>query len=183
MFMRRSAQVIDLPRPEGRVPATLAQALVTYDQLAKDLGFAPEDLVRARLMTYFSEKGIRVYDYAEVDMYLRDKCVKDKQDRWVWRPLRQKDVPAAFWNGDPKYNHGCYWTHSCPPYSRIVPRHALEKVALIERAFKDQVQFFVSDYPVKAPDPFIGVRVINSHDPVADAMIIFDVWDEPGFGA
>jgi len=179
-----ASNVVHLIQPQGKEPPRLVTDKVkSYEELAAQLGFAPEELVRARLLTFFCDHGIKVYDYAEVDAYLKKKRQIDKQERWVWRPLRSQDRPSDDWAAHGSwYGDGALIRSACPPYSRLVPQHALEKVANIKKTFGDQVQFFVSDYPVPAPDPFIGVRVKGSVDPVEQAMLIFDVWDEPGFG-
>ena len=67
---------------------------------------------------------------------------------------------------------------------KLIPLHALEKLKLIENEFGNQVSFYVSDYTSDVPDPFIMVvpKNINTNVDVKDYIIIFDMWDEPGFG-
>lgn len=177
-----TAQVITFPK--GMVPeAPITERQKSYVEIATAIGFVPEELVRAQLLTFFNENDIKIYDYAEVDAYLRKKRLQDKKNRWVWRPLRQADTPREHWHSPPdELGDGSYYQNSCPPYSKLVPQPTLEKVAKIEKQFGNKVQFFVSDYAVPKPDPFIGVRVKGSIDSVETAMLVFDVWDEPGFG-
>src|SRR3989344_5481107 len=70
----------------------------------------------------------------------------------------------------------------CRPYERLVPFHALEKVAKIETKFGDRVKFFVSDYATPNVDPFIMVRPAACDSCDHEYNLIFDAWDEPGFG-
>lgn len=74
-----------------------------------------------------------------------------------------------------------------PVYSRVVPIHALKKVALIESEFKKTpVKFFVSDYApaprIQYPDPFLMAIVPNPRLVEGEGRFILDFWDEPGFG-
>lgn len=70
-------------------------------------------------------------------------------------------------------------------YDKVVPLHALKKVAMIEREFKHSVAFMVSDYapaPEFKADPFLMVVINNSNLNAGDGRFVIDVWDEPGFG-
>jgi hypothetical protein len=62
-----------------------------------------------------------------------------------------------------------------------VPLAELHKVKIIRDEFnadpeKPTVGFFVSDYEVSNPDPFIMVKAHGLNP------IVFGVWDEPSFG-
>jgi len=181
-----------VPFPSAKVPkrTITVQGQQTYEQIAKKLGFAPEELVRNQLLSFLNEKAIKVYDYSEVDAYMIQKRKKAGKQFWMWRPLRDKDVIEDFCWGCDEYDRAAYDGYyqaedgSCRPYERLVPHHVLEKVVLLESKFKKKVAFFVSDYADPKPDPFIGVRprrCADDEDP-SDDMIIFDVWNEPGFG-
>jgi hypothetical protein len=83
-------------------------------------------------------------------------------------------------------------------YDRILPLHALKKIALIEREFRRKIGFLVSDYVVTPhvvekriplpppprvnPDPFLMAVVPNNDVPHGAGCFVIDVWDEPGFG-
>lgn len=81
---------------------------------------------------------------------------------------------------------------SASPYDKLMPLHALKKVALIERAFGATVAFFVSDYAtapvsrpmpfVAGPDPFLMALVLHPENATGVGRFIIDIWDEPGFG-
>lgn len=72
------------------------------------------------------------------------------------------------------------------PYDKLVPIHALRKVAEIERDFREPVSFFVCDYApaphIEHPDPFLMVVVNNERLSQGVGRFIVDFWDEPGFG-
>lgn len=70
-------------------------------------------------------------------------------------------------------------------YDKVVPLHALKKVAMIEREFKHSVAFMVSDYapaPAFKADPFLMVVIQNANLNTGEGRFVIDVWDEPGFG-
>lgn len=78
-------------------------------------------------------------------------------------------------------------TTASPAYTRTLPLHALKKIALVERNFKDKVIFLVTDYCVAPhvvvnPDPFLMAVIPNSAVAHGKGRFIIDVWDEPGFG-
>lgn len=188
MFGRNKAVVtpVVLPipsRPTARSVTAGSQSLGTYEALAKELNFLPAQLLEEQLLRFLAEKQIQIYSYAEVDAYLAAIAEKDGKF-WMWRPLREKDKPNYIWNGrvtekhsDQYRGHGSYrdeWNYR--PYNKAVPIHILRRVKDIQDRFGDQVKFFVSDYAVPDPDPFIMVTALDVKN------IIFGVWDEPGFG-
>jgi hypothetical protein len=61
------------------------------------------------------------------------------------------------------------------PYSKAVPLHILKRAVAVKKRFPE-AKFYVSDYAVHDPDPFIMVRVGNCEP------VVFGVWDEPSFG-
>lgn len=71
------------------------------------------------------------------------------------------------------------------PYDRTIPLHALRKVALIEKTFKDTVGMFVCDYApapaIEYPDPFLMAVIANPRVYVGEGRFVIDFWDEPGF--
>ena len=73
-----------------------------------------------------------------------------------------------------------------PIYNRIVPIHALKKVALIEREFREPVHVLISDYApapqIEYPDPFLLAVIPNPALEGGTGRFIIDFWDEPGFG-
>lgn len=72
--------------------------------------------------------------------------------------------------------HGSYkdeWAYR--PYNKAVPVKILRWVKKIQEKFGKDVLFFVSDYAVPRPDPFIMVTAPDV------SRIIFGVWDEPAF--
>lgn len=72
------------------------------------------------------------------------------------------------------------------PYDKLVPIHALRKVAAIEGEFTDPVSFFVCDYApaphIEHPDPFLMAVVNNERLSNGVGRFVIDFWDEPGFG-
>lgn len=178
--------------PTAAVPVRLVESEKqrSYDEVARKLGFMPPELTRAQLLEFFEERGIKLYDYAQVKAWLTKKKVEAKAENWCWRPLREKDVINDYhWGYDAennKWDDGFYSASKkgweCRPYARLVPQHALEKVEQLEARFGDSVKFFVSDYADPDVDPFIMVRPTKCNDR-GHYILVFDAWDEPGFGA
>lgn len=75
---------------------------------------------------------------------------------------------------------------SALPYDKLVPIHALRKVAETERDFPDPVSFFVCDYApaphIEHPDPFLMAVINNARLNQGVGRFVIDFWDEPGFG-
>ena len=185
-------RIAAIPFPTARVPLRLveSQKAASYGEVAQSLGFVPAELTRAQLLEFFETDGIKLYDNDQVNAWLAKKKAEAKAELWCWRPLREKDIITGYlWGYDAekrRWSDGFYSsTHKsweCRPYARLVPQHALEKVAKIEAKFGDRVKFFVSDYAAPDVDPFIMVRPTMCNDGGANYCLVFDAWDEPGFG-
>jgi hypothetical protein len=172
-------------KPLALVPHTKAIQLGTYESLAGELGFMPAQLLEEQIMRFLAEEGIPVYNFTEVDKYLT-YMARREDSVWIWRPLRERDKPQGWqWNGhDENWSrenswrgHDSYrpeWPYR--PYDKAVPIRILRDVKKIQDRFRDSVLFFVSDYAVPNPDPFIMVTALDVH------RIVFGVWDEPSFG-
>lgn len=172
------------------------EPLGTYESIAEELNYKPAQLLQEQLFRFLKENDIQIYDFDAVDRYLA--AIAEKEGKvWIWRPLRQQDTPNWGAGECGRNNHIGWWGRaptghtgqvfaghgSCRPkdwvyraYDRAVPAHVLRHVKKIEGKFGERVKFLVSDYAVPKPDPFIAVTA-----PDVD-LIIFDAWDEPGFG-
>lgn len=181
-----------IPFPTARVPLCLVESQKQrfYEEVAQQLGFIPAELTRAQLLEFFDSESIKLYDYSQVQAWLTGKKEQAKARNWCWRALREKDVIEGYEWGVDHWNavwHDGFYSKrwECRPYERLVPMHALEKVAKIEAKFGDRVKFFVSDYTSLKVDPFIMVRPAmcdSGREGKGEYNLIFDVWDEPGFG-
>ena len=155
-------------------------SLAEYRTVADSIGFMPAQLLEASVLEFVAANRIPVFDYEEVWRYLAKKA-EDVDKHFVWCPLRGKDLPPPSrgfdWrNGEvlTKYKHGGLMATPYG-YGKAVPMKVLEDVRRIEKEFPTML-FFISDYEVPNPDPFImmtsqGIR-----------LIVFGVWDEPDFG-
>lgn len=173
--------------PDKPVPTLVevgTESLGAYEELATELGFLPAQLLEEQLYRFLNENKIPTYDGDEVDKYLAAHAEQEEKV-WIWRPLRECDQPEGWhWEGRESEvlgiseweGHGSYrndWNYR--PYEKAVPIHILRHVKKIQDKFGDRVLFFVSDYAVPDPDPFIMVTALDVN------KIIFGVWDEPGF--
>jgi len=188
--IQRLERMAGIPFPSAQVPACLVepQKQRSYAEVAQLLGFVPAELTRAQLLEFFEQESIKLYDNAQVSAWLTKKKVEAKATSWCWRALREKDTITDYRWG---FNRQRSWPYDgfydkkewrCRPYERLVPFHALEKVAKIETKFGDRVKFFVSDYATPNVDPFIMVRPAACDSGDHEYNLIFDAWDEPGFG-
>ncbi|HBP00777.1 MAG: hypothetical protein UY41_C0016G0005 [Candidatus Moranbacteria bacterium GW2011_GWE1_49_15] len=185
-FARKRKDEIDEALPEK--PSMLAPhvgvvSLGAYETLAAEVGFYPLQLFKEQLMRFLAEEKIPNYDYGQVDKYMTHMAEKEGKI-WIWRPLRAKDGKLGSENlmGHTKKNepdwrgHGSFY-NGYPGYSqydKFVPPHILRLVKKISERFP-KLAFFVSDYAVPNPDPFI-MMMTEGIDP-----IVFGVWDEPTF--
>jgi hypothetical protein len=170
-------------RPKPNFVVVQDRNIDEYGEVANALGFCPAKLLQEHLLQFMSTVGIQIFNYDEVSNYLKKKA-QEIDMYWIWRPLREKDKPDGWrWfgitdeNRESALGHGGYnddWEHR--RYDKPVPLSILRDVKKIDDKFGDQVGFFVSDYAVPNPDPFIMVTALDV------ARIVFGVWDEPDFG-
>jgi hypothetical protein len=186
------APVIPFPTARHILRSVGTAKQQTYEEVAESIGFAPSELIVTQIANFLEEEGIQRYDWGEVDRWLKSKLKEMNAETWCWRPLRTRDRITEYrwgrvdWiNGEHRWSGGFYRNDYCPVYDRLVPAHALQKVAKIDTRFGEQTKIFVSDFYDGRnidPDPFIMVRpAVHSYDVLASTFI-FDVWDEPGFG-
>jgi hypothetical protein len=134
-----------------------------YLKLCEELDFNPIDLRIMRFERLCFEHEIPIYDLTQVKDYLQRQAQKIN--------MTMRFVPLSTRDGTYDYaGHG-----SSRPYPHIIPLRILQTVKLIKENFPDS-RFFVSKIE-KFPDPFIGVDL----DTKNTRLIIFGVWDEPGF--
>jgi hypothetical protein len=194
MFERKQAAVpvIPLQRPTPRLAIVGSELLGPYEAIARELNYSPAHLLQEQLLRFLAENQIQIYDYDAVDHYLA--AIAEKVGKvWVWRPLRKQDT--LDWKNE---NGHCHWWGRAPtgetghvtaghgscranewtyrPYHHAVPAPILWNAKKIHDEFGERVKFFVSDYAVPKPDPFIMVTAQDVD------KIIFGVWDEPSFG-
>ena len=179
-----STQTQTVVFPSAAVPKSSVDAEIfrSYEEVANSIGFEPAALTFARLRAFFETEGIMLYDGSEVNAWLVSKLGAARANFWCWRALRPKDEIKNYgWAGIGA--HGFYssarW--ECRSYGKLIPKSVLDKVAAIEAKFGESVRFFVTDFVSVRPDPFIMVRPAACHDG-ENAPLIFDAWDEPGFG-
>jgi len=168
-------------KPKPHLAVVRSNPIESYEELSKELGFYPGQLLEEQVLRFFLSEGITVYNEDDVFNYLCKKVDESRSRsiyRWVWIPLREKDRDGgiAITGRLPRDNWCGLWSPQWDTiYSKLVPARTLEKVKLIESKFPDKLRFYVSDYVVPNPDPFIMVTAVGVR------TLIFDVWDEPGF--
>lgn len=179
-----------LARPRGSVPSVTPKDADGYTRIARELNFNPPSLKTATFLAFCNDQGIRIYDYAKVSDYMDQTVRKEARKRdideedimWGWFPFRERDRI----NFDMEDSNHEYIRLEAfePAYKKLIPARVLANVRKIEKQFP-QAKFFVTDYAVRDPDPFIAVylgTIQRNEDPIAnDHLIVFDVWDEPGF--
>jgi len=168
---------LERPTPVSVVSTPLPEQ---YQDLSAELGFHPNDLLTLQIKNFMIEQQIPMYDYSSVVDYMRRVAAKERK-KFFWRPLRKKDKDVWGtwgWNvseSDDYYHYRCF---ECSVYDKMVPLHILQDVKLLDKKFDGEVGFFVTDYAVPHPDPFILVAAPKE----SAERIIFGAWDEPGFG-
>src|SRR5258706_45610 len=194
--------VIEKPRPSALTE--IKNDLKEYAELAAIVGIAPTELTIETFKAFLHEHDIPVFNLKEVIAYMDDKAKRESKDQagWEWQPLRERDRSNDLWFGihasRKRDNWGSEYGSITTPasdscrgkstqiYDKLVPLHALKKVALIEKHFGDKVGMFVCDYaPIPAiphPDPFLMAVIANPKVKEGEGRFVIDFWDEPGFG-
>lgn len=189
---------VPVPKPEPTAIAVMHQKyLAEYAAVAAKVGVLPPELAVENFKAVLKKLDYPVYALQEVVAYMDSKAAMESKNRmgWYWRPLRNADLmlgeafgnsgrqnssnPASDWySGDSRFGR--------TPYERLVPLHALKRIAAIEKISRDPVKFMVSDYAlaemITHPDPFLMAVIPNArlHDGIG--RFVIDFWDEPGFG-
>lgn len=189
------------------------EALTQYQAVAERIGFETMDLMIERFKLFMQKNDLPIYDLRAVVKYMDAVAKRDNSTGygWHWLPLRKADAEVqymafgtassadgwmrGFGDRSEKRPASDYfitdWYNGSsmvkiPPYSKIVPIHALERVERIEKEFgARKFVFAVTDYatePHIRPDPFLMVIVPNPRVAEGVGRFVIDVWDEPGFG-
>jgi hypothetical protein len=151
-----------------------------YVVAVKKLGMSNDVVSLALVYDILHKNKIKIYRLEDVNRYMTKKA-RQSRKVWCWRPLRKVDRQILDTDIESRISrrgkeHGSFatkWYRVFRVYDNLVPRDVLAKVELLSGI--DGIGFFVSDYWVPRPDPFICCRTRYSEP------IIFDVWDEPGF--
>ena len=180
------------PKP---VKPTDELCLKEYAELAAQVGVAPPDLVIEEFKSFLNQHDMPVFNLQEVIAYMDEKAKRESKNKagWQWHPLRKKDqLPVMFGVSSSCITENrvrpatdYYHPNSGGLYDKIIPLHALKKIALIEKEFKHPVAFFVCDYaplPQLNPDPFLMAVINNPRVVQGEGRYVVDFWDEPGFG-
>ncbi len=152
--------------------ATLAP--ISYTNLARSIGVTiPAE--EADILQVIYDQELKVYDYDKVDNYLYRKALtQGTQVRWVWKPIRDKDI-KALQSTSGRTNVGIIYN---AVYTNKIPMRILQEAKEILDKIPDAI-LLVSDYEVIRPDPFLAItteKLLN-----AGKLWIIDQWDEPAF--
>lgn len=154
------------------VPPT-ALAPAAYLDLAMKIRLDSAATDEARMLDALRRLEIKTYDFNRVDVYLSRKAQEQSaMTYWVWRPMRSVDKE------DLHEQASAAGIISTKLYGRAIPARVLETAASVLEKIPDAT-FFVSDYEVVKPDPFLAVTTKRMLE--QDKLWIIDVWAEPGF--
>lgn len=199
---REEIKMDTLVASEVKVSAEEKATVKTYAELASGLGIKSAALFEARFKVFAAEEGIPIYDYGKVHAFMTAKAKADGKI-WCWKPLREVDE-LNLWNSPDRkeWPRGCGFfmertflgfgyeflmfgeyeinrdNHGIPSralYQRAVPLPVLITVDKIEKHFKGEAIFLVSDYVSPNPDPFLAV--FSGLSP----LFVVERWDEPSF--
>lgn len=160
------------------VPAKMV-ASPTYLKVAKSVGLDSAAIQESNLLQALKDREVKVYDFDKVDQYLYRKALKQGANmRWVWKPMRTADMKAVE-NSSTRYQDiaGMGFVHPVE-YTHPIPERVLDLAGCLLDDVKDSI-FFVSDYSVIHPDPFLAVttpKLLEAHK-----VYIVAAWDEPTF--
>ena len=165
-----------------------------YEALCAELDISPQAIVGNRVVRAFQSKRIPRYDAAEVSAYMTS--ITPAGLHWGWQRLgKSGSVESPYQNQEYfidqrgvahtsaifRVDSGMFANYDGVTiggeYKKLVPMHILKRMKAVKEMFADEnPRFFVTDYAVPDPDPFIKVCLDCGEE------VIFGVWDEPGFG-
>src|SRR5437773_1513379 len=134
--------------PKPVLPPVAGLETEAYLALAKETGVDVPAFTDRVVEIRLASAGIPLYDYEEVDRFLRRQCRLWKV--YIWRALTRTNV----YYGGTTDRHGML---CAPPYRRAIPLACLERIRRIQQLFGGQdPSFYISDYAAKVPpDPFL----------------------------
>lgn len=142
-----------------------------YINLAERCGVKTNPIGNMKMVDWIREHH-HSYRWDEVYAYMNELAKREsskhgKKISWLWRPLRNQDILGANWAvGNIKISQEVY--------KRIVPAPVLMTVEKLVTEFGDAVKFYVSDYDLPQPDPFLAAAIYHEWE-------VIERWDEPGF--
>jgi hypothetical protein len=176
--------------------ALIGEQTVEYRTLAQKLGVILE-VGTDPLENILRAEFIHIYPMAQVSKYL--SRITPKRKVWGWKCLRAEDYKRSNIDIKNRIIFGSNTKHGMfleGIYNRPIPLAALMTIDKIEEATKHlalKPAFFVSDYAVAMPDPFLMVTIPSpasqEQEPngnlwVANpepACFVVERWDEPSF--
>jgi len=168
------------PKPERSAlrPALDPGELKRYARLAKKVGFKPEPswIRNQEFEIFLFERQMMTYDVQQVHVYLTQLAANEERT-WQWVPLREKDTATQCQYQLVRFEHAIgadVGDISRMTYQHIIPLAVLQTVETILTEFPD-IHFFVSDYQVPRPDPFLAAAFPHC------LFHIVEMWHEPGF--
>ena len=175
--------VLEKPKPM-RIDLMPLSDLSEYEAVAKELGFDPPQLVQRKLeiarrevIEFLLDHGMPIYNNKSVHDYMSKLAEKEgKFFAWVRLGEQHEDAIWTGVRGTPLISVARHGEFASGTYQHPVPLEMLKRAAEIKKRFGDEVEFFISDYAVVDPDPFIMVKRGGC------SGIVFGVWNEPGFG-
>jgi hypothetical protein len=214
-----AARTATQPAPRAATDLLDPQAIAEYRHVARSVGVSETALEIEEFRIFLDKHDLPVFNRSEIVKYMDGVARRDNPTGlgWHWCPVRERDARIGATFGTPStlaehIDHTTvsrtvtsrsaasdYYSDKTQPYTRVMPLHALRKIALIEREFQsDAVRFLVSDYvlvphvvtktvvlpppPRINPDPFLMAVVPNGDVGHGVGTFVIDVWDEPGFG-
>lgn len=191
-FLSRTPVAVEIPPVSTKVIEVPSEE---YLKLAAKLGVRAHAAdTSATLEEVLREEMIHVYPMGAVSKYMRR--ITPRGRIWGWKSLREADYMRA--KGHVRFDNSRNGVFLEGIYSRPVPFPALLTIEGIEQASKLSAHpaFFVSDYAVASPDPFLMVTMPafgESQWRIGDgsgrlftanpepACFVVERWDEPSF--
>lgn len=186
------------PEAQEMMPMAISEEIPTeeYVALANKLGVAVGGLTRTTtLESVLQDEHVRVFPLKSVERYMDRQTPKGKV--WGWMSVRALDYERAKGYVTFGYNdkNGRFLTGT---YEKPIPFPVLLTMDKIEAAMshlpvEQRPAFFITDYAVPSPDPFLmvavpGVGMMQEPHPngelwhaIEGACFVIERWDEPSF--
>lgn len=162
-------------KPESLINHTTCdrQRFVNLSNRAGVVKLTPfDEEARTEFLRFLQKHEIVIYPYDQVWDFMNEKVTELTNKLSWWR--RKWHGEKFVWRLAPATLKDCGEYGHSDLYDKPIPVHAVEKMALIRERFHDRVKFYVTDYDIKRPDPFLIVIFQRQKFAV-------DKWDEPDF--
>ncbi|KXK08767.1 MAG: hypothetical protein UZ21_OP11001000319 [Microgenomates bacterium OLB22] len=136
-----------VPRPIAQIPELKMspERLRAYEAAIEGVLDRPElELLVAKIIAYFVEQKIPLFDYRETYDYLTDRQTFDEgHKRWHWAHINAVGKPKA-WGYDTYPKQPGYHDNTVTRHFELIPIRILRIIRELQERFGERLTFYVS---------------------------------------